>query len=349
MKTVVLILLLLPFAAYSQTSPGDSILTAERAIDRPITMHKRQLRVTGNHNLNVISKRLDASSDLVDLTGDKVWQHRALLDVRYGILEYVQIQASIAYRHSVVREATQFILPPEPDPIVSHDVIHRYAGFEDLYVGVDIRAPFASRRFDVAITLGAFVPVAGSDPETPDHSFEVIEQPGQPVHKLAYSYHHPFGTGIPVGVIGAMAKYRWSKWALSGRIAYQHGLKDGTSYEWRHQLNGDSFQYRKDPYTYRLSDVNTYHIEGEYQTGPRVAVFVIASGLTSFNGWTSRAEGLRVIDLYRTSVAVSAGAEIMFTPRLWLREALIVTVAGKNSDAPVGLQTTLMYNCFPVR
>lgn len=102
------------------------------------------------------------------------------------------------------------------------------------------------------------------------------------------------------------------------------------------------------PHLNRLPDSFNYFVEVEFQASRRVDLFVNASGFTAYDGWVSNADELKVAVPYRTIAVISPGAEILLTPKFWLRERLDVALAGKNHEAMIVLQTTIMYNFFPI-
>lgn len=338
----------LPVMLQAQTMSGDSILANERSIDRPITLHGGQIRVTGGYGLSMISRRFGDDGEVIKLKdeGLATVRHRFSLDLKYGLHDLIQFNAAIAHASNTVREPSRYIYPMEPEPIVSQDVVKEYTGMEDLYVGLDFRAPLKTRKLDIAVTLGALLPLASSEPAQPKHSFTA--QPDDGVHRFVYRYKYPSGKGIAVGTMGATAKYRTRQWALSGRIEYQHGLTDGKNFEWRHQLNEyGEFQYRQDPFLYRLPDAFSYFGELEYQASRRVDLFINVSGRTAFNGWVSPQDDVKVAIPYQTILVASPGVELIVMPRLWLRERLNFSLGGKSYEAPFGIETTLLYNIFP--
>lgn len=340
-----------PLYLSAQQVSGDSILASERAIDRPITMHKGQLRSTGGYGLNFISRRYDIRGESVDLAEDGIAnsiRHRFAVDLRYGVNDYIQINTAIGYSTETVRQKTDYIVPSGPEPMVSHDVTRRYTGLEDLYVGVDLRAPLKTRKVDVAVALGLTLPLSPFEQEKPKHSFQSAEGQADAIHQFIYRYEYPRGTGITVARLGSFIKYRTARWAFSGRVDYAHGLKEGSGVEWRHQLNDDgTFDYRRDTFTYRLADSFSYYGELEYQAGRWLDVFLNASGHTAYRGWTSSQEDLKVATPYETSWVVSPGAEIMVTPRWWVRGRIDFSVAGKSFEAPLSTHVSAMYNVFP--
>jgi hypothetical protein len=96
-----------------------------------------------------------------------------------------------------------------------------------------------------------------------------------------------------------------------------------------------------------MPDSFSYFAEAEYQPLPWFDIFLNVSGYTSANGWTSHQDDLKVALPDQAFIVVSPGFEIIVTPRLWLRERIDFSVAGKNYEAPFSFQTTVIYNFFP--
>jgi hypothetical protein len=334
----------------AQRFPGDSVLANERSIDRPVTLHAQQFRICGSYNLSIISKRFDDNGDVIKLRDDGLSsdRHRFTLDMKYGLTDFIQVTGAIARSSHVLREQTRYIFPRNPEPVVMQQIVTHYSGLEDLFVAVDLRAPFKTRQIDLALTLGAYLPLSSSKPDKPDHSFEYVQKDDSQINKFTYRYHYPLGKGITVAQLGGMFKYRKAQWAVSARVDYQHALKDAKGFEWRHQLTEDHrFEYRKDPYSYRFPDSFSFYTEGEYQPLPWFDIFLNISGYSSSDGWISPEQDLHVALPDQLMMAVSTGFEILVTSRLWLREGVNYTIAGRNYEAPFGFTTSLLYNFFP--
>ena len=347
---VLFLLLACQIISQAQQLPGDSLLAIERSIDRPVTLHARQLRLTGGYGLAIVSRRFDDVGNVFMLRddGSSSLRHRLNFDVKYGLNDFVQLTAGISRTEQVIRGQTEYIFPQEQDPVVSHQIVNRHSGFEDLFVAVDLRAPLRTQKLDIALTLGASLPVARSQAQQPGHSFEIREVDGEPMHTFIYRYYYPQGKGITIGQIGGVIKYRMKRMAFSGRIDYQHGLTDASPVEWRHQFDpAEGFEYRVTRYTYRLPDSFSYFFEAEYQPRPWLDLFLNVSGFTAYRGWVSFDGDLKVAVPFETVGVCSPGVEILITPRLWLRERLDITLAGLNTQGTIGFQTSVIYNLFP--
>ena len=347
---VLFFLIACPIMSQAQELSGDSLLATERSIDRPVTLHAKQLRLTGGYGLAIISRRFDDVGKVFRLRdeGGNSVRHDVMLDVRYGVNDFIQLTAGISATEHIIRGQTEYIFPQDQDPVVSHQIVNNYSGLEDIFVAVDLRAPLRTRKLDIALTLGAYFPTARSQALEPHHSFEVQYADGEPVHKFTYRYYHPQGKGVTVGQLGGIIKYRMKKMALSARVDYQHGLSDATGVQWRHQFDpAEGFEYRNTTYLHRLPDSFSYFFEVEYQPRPWLDLFVNVSGYTAYRGWVSFDGDLKVAVPYETVGVLSPGAEILITPRLWLRQRLDITLAGLNTTGSTGFHTSVMYNLFP--
>lgn len=339
--------LLIPLVLPAQRTPGDSLLMHERSIDRPITVHAQQVRVTGGYEISILHRRFSHTGETVNMRdeGSASVRHHYSLDIRYGITDNIQFTAALAATRHVVRHEAEYLA--ESEPMVFHEVENNYSGIRDLFLGVDLRAPLQTHRFDIALALGAYFPTARSASQQPDHSFRTSTRDGSAVHQYKYRYHDPPGYGIIVGSIGARMKYRTRQWAFSSGVDYRHGAKTGSGSAWRHQLaSNGNYEYRKENLAYQLPDAFNYFAEIEFQASRRLDIFVHTSGFTAYDGWVSNADALKVAVPYQNITLISPGAELLLTPKLWLRESIDIAVAGKNHEAIFSLQTTLVYNFF---
>jgi hypothetical protein len=115
-------------------------------------------------------------------------------------------------------------------------------------------------------------------------------------------------------------------------------------------MNDDgTFEYRADPFSYRLADTFSYVAEVEYQPRAWLDLFLNASGFNAFHGWISSQEDIKVTVPYQFGLMLAPGFEIIVTPKLWLRERINFSIAGRNSEAPLTFETTMMYNFFPFK
>lgn len=333
-------------AAHAQQ--GDSILASERSIDRPITVHKGQFRITGTYQFASITREFDDAGSVVKLRDQGLASVRHQLDfeLKYGVNDLIQLYAAMRHSSQNSRGQTTIIFPvfTAVEPTIYQTYLSEYKGWSDLTLAVDFRAPF-SRQFDATLTLGGSVPTAASDPGAPTHS--ITFDSATPEYDVKYQNHYKMGNGVPVGWVGGMTKYRTKHWAISARLDYRHGLKDGQSYDWQYQLiDYQTFVYQQVPYTYRLADTFNFYTEFEYQALPWLDVFVNVSGYQSVNGWHTTGPD-KVATPDASLYSVNPGLELIVTPRFWVRQRFQLPVAGKNSESPYTFYASVSYNIFP--
>jgi hypothetical protein len=349
MRSLFCVAFIFPSLLLAQTR-GDSLLATERSIDRPITLHKGQIRATGAYSLSVISWRFDNLGNANSLRDEGLssFRHRFGLDIKYGLLEFIQLSAFTYHSSRTVRDQTRSIFPinPQAEPSVSLNRLDFYRGIEDITAAVDFRAPFKTRKIDVAMTIGISLPVAEHNPDKPSHTISYSEDGQSSRYDIVYRYNYNLGNGVSLLHLGGMVKYRLADWAFSARLDYRHGLKDGSSYQWTHQLvDYETFEYRQEPFIYRLPDTFEYYAEIEYQSLPWFDLILNVSGYNGQNGWKTDGP-YRVGIPDATLIMVNPGVELIVTPRLWFRQELQFPVYGKNYEGATTFHTSLIYNFF---
>src|SRR5262245_53318470 len=115
-KLLTCIFLIGVIPVWSQVSP-DSILINERSIDRPLTLHKGQLRISGSYALGIVNKRFDEGGDAIRLSDEGLTsvRHTMVAELKYGVLDYLELQVIFARQSQAIRERDQMELS---DPAV---------------------------------------------------------------------------------------------------------------------------------------------------------------------------------------------------------------------------------------
>ncbi len=75
-----------------------SLLT-ERYVDRSIAMHRGQLQINTGYEFSNLSKIYDFKGNILDLSAEGLASSKHLfpIEIKYGILEYLQVRALINY------------------------------------------------------------------------------------------------------------------------------------------------------------------------------------------------------------------------------------------------------------
>jgi hypothetical protein len=343
MMKATLIFLLLGVAAESLAQSKDSLLANERTMDRPITLHKGQIRVNAGLSVLNFSRRFDDDSKSIDLSdeeGKTVRGQGGSLSIAYGISDIIQLSVATGIKSQLDRDRDDFIIV-DADATWIH-YTRETTGLEDLNVSVDVRAPGLPKKYDVAITLGAYLPLEKSGNVRPTHTVELSEG----TTTINYHYNERWGGGVVQGVAGLRAKYRSKNWALTASGFYRMPVGESTEKQWIHQLEGTKFMYQSIEYKIQKESEMILSGEFEYQPLPWVNTFLMGELRQWGNGWSSET-GKKVASAEAYLASLYPGIEILITSRLWLRQRLQFSVAGQNRLAPFSIQTSISYNFFP--
>jgi hypothetical protein len=346
MKFTLFTLIICLFSTGAQAQhQKDSLLNAERSIDRPITLHGGQFRINGGYDLAITTKRYDPDGDVVRLKDEGISYatHSFLIDLRYGLHEYVQIGMRTHYRNQTQRN--QQIISFSNDVYEVFE-INKKTGLEDLLVTLHIRAPFKTRKFDLVAGGGYFIPLSNGKASQPEHVIIEDQLGNNRFYNLIYTYRNHWGTGGNSIFAEGAFKYRSQRNAFSAVVNYQHSPGEGENVTWYHQLVNNEFQYRSESYKFQSQDVLAWLIEYEYQFAPWFDFSMLLAGRQSARGW----DEINDVKVSKPASAVlnfSPGYEILVTPKIWLRQRIYFSVSGKSAEAPFIVSTSLVYNFFP--
>ena len=343
-KKIILLCLMpvLPVICLAQINK-DSILLNENTLTRPITVHAGQLQINGSYGLSINSKRYDDDGNVIHLNDEGLTniRHTFFFEARYGILEYIGINASIAHKSEAER-AQMSLLLASPDPSIETSQVTDIKGFTDLYLGIDARLPVKTKIFELGGSAGINLPTAKSNPDQPTHEYNY-----DPSYvTLLYHFNNHWGRGVPVSNFGGQFKLRTGLWGLYGSWIYRKALKEGESITWKYYLENNKIQYYSETYQYALSAETDYLFRLEYQPIPWVNVFAAFQGYSSSKGWSEKTTK-KVAEPIRSFNSLNPGFEIVVTPKFWLRQQMIIPLGGKNDFGPFGITTSVSYNLFP--
>lgn len=337
--TLSCLVLIVPLWCCAQT-PRDTILAAERSIDRPLTLHKGQLRVEGGYGLSAITRRFDSEGNKIHLRdeGRSFVQHQWLVDIRYGLLENLTLSFSTNLRRQ--SERTEQVLNVSEDVTGLFEIKHR-RGLEDPLLSLSARAPFTSSALDIILTGGIYLPISKHEEQEPKHKLEDVGY-----RSIVYNYNQKWGNGVLIGVVGGNLKYRAVNTAFTGTFLYSHPFGATDNVRWQHQLVNDQFQYQRQSYQYQLPNRMNFSVEVEQQLAPWFVLSAILAGEKTAGGW-NEINGVRYAWPDQQFFSVNPGYEILVTPKIWLRQRIIFSVSGQAADAPFSIYTSLVYNFFP--
>lgn len=339
-----LFFLCLFFQSMAAQSLRDSILVNERKIDRPLTLHKGQLQISPAYQLSVITNKFDAGGSKIDLTKEAISSvmHKYLLEINYGLFDFLTLTLATFYGKQGERGETEKLIISLDEAYLINS-LSEYKGFDDMYLGTNIKIPLKTRKFEFSLSSGVFLPWTSNEPLQPEHTIE-LQTIENPYSIINYQYKYKICRGVPVLKLGASTIIRpGNNLSLFAQFNYSAPLAEGENVAWIHQLVNDGFEYLKLPYKFLLGNVYDYKIGIGYQAISWFNVGVLYNGIGSSSGW-NELTGVRMANASQNLSAVSLEYEIKITGKLWMRQWVDIPFAGKNKFAPVSILTGITYN-----
>ena len=327
----------------------DTILVKERTLDRPLNVHGGQLRITAGYGINLYNHAFDAAGIKYNLVKDGVssLRHQGILDVRYGISEHLQLGLLYGFSNETIMEKT-ILLYGYPAGIIGSEINESatYKGADDLTIQFDFRLPFRSRKFDLLVLAGSELPTGATRLYTPENTIG-LDATGQ-VQQIRYNYRYANGKGAVTPFVGAAWKHRLGSVAYTLFGNYRHSLEPVSVNRWESYLDNGSFVNETVTTQRTLPDEIRIGGEFEMQLSPLFNVSIQAQYRSQINSWqTSPVGNITIADT--KVVQAGIGYELIITPRLWLRQRLLLPFAGTSVRAGTLLQSSLSYNLFTVK
>jgi hypothetical protein len=329
---------------YGQVADKYDLLT-ESYVNRPLSMHKGQIQINSGYEFSIINAKYDQERKKIDLTvdGSVSAKHLIPVELKFGILEYLQLSASTTFANMGIRSQNYAVYNSESILYVSE--INTYKGMNDLYFGTDLTAPFKWHFINWVISAGISMPVFNHEPDKPGHSYTILD-PATGSAKLEYRYNRKYASGVPKGFIGSSVKLRTSKMSFTGVFAYSTGIQNGESYDWNFRLVDDEFEYEKEKYMFYPGQTTDYRGEVAMQVISWFTLWSAFSGYRSSRGW-SDITGKKVGIPEESLSNLSLGFEILISPALRIKQQIVLPVSGKNLIAQLGFQTGFSLNFIP--
>lgn len=354
MKNIIFILLWLgtatAFLANGQVLIGrDTVLSRERTLDRPLNLHSGQIRITAGYGINLNNDAFDDQGSKYSLREDGLasLRHQGQLDIRYGLSEYLQIGLQYGYSNETITKET-ILLYGYPAGLTGTIITESatFKGSDDIIAQVDFRFPFRTRMFDLLLQAGSELPTGPTLAYMPDHSIG-LDESGR-VQQLDYRYRYATGRGVVTPFIGGAWKHRLGSVAYTFYGSYRHSLQPATVYTWESYMLNGKFVNTATAVQRTLPDEIRLGGEFEIQASPIFNLSLQAQYRSQSRSWQTSANGdFALIDSYLLQAGL--GYELIITPRLWLRQRLLLPLSGSSARAGTILQSSLSYNLFAVK
>ena len=317
-------------------------LLTERYVDRPINVHRGQLQINTGYELSVLNKKFDSEGKAVNLAkdGSAAMQHLFPFDVRYGLLEHLQMSVGINYARTGIRERNVWIIAYDTE--VSIDELNEYKGLDNLNLGFLFRDPFDFKNISWTLRGNILVPLFNHKPDQPDHSIytAVLETS---YTQLSYYYRNKYGSGILTGALGTDLKLKTSNFSALLSGSFSSDLMEGTNIQWRSNLVENEFEYYSEEFNYKYGHQVEYLALFAYQAIDWFAVQLFACGIYTYGGW-SEATGKKVGNRPENLFSGGLGYEILASPHLRLFQTLEIPFLGKNIMGSFVINTGISLN-----
>ncbi len=344
MKRKILLLMLIWVTALSwgQTGVNTDILT-ERVVDRPLTLHAGQLQINPGYQLSIGSRKYDANGDKIDLAkeGTAMVRHLYNLEIKYGILEFVEVSAAINYSSMGVREKQVWYFHGLETMYTTQ--ITEFKGLSDLFVGLALRLPFDIEHFCWRVSAGASLPIAKYKPEKPSHSSVTVGDSLSVFQQVRFHFNNKVGNGTTVFYFGTAAQVSLENMAITGLADYSLSFSEAETHYWTSRLYEDEYTYQSVPYKTKPGNTLSFALIYDYQAIDWFDVFAKFSGMMYNSGWDEE-EGVRIGHLEKSIMSVGLGYEIQVARHLRLFQSLDIPIIGKNELAPLMLYTGASFN-----
>jgi hypothetical protein len=257
-------------------------------------------------------------------------------------LDFLQASVAVDYAKKGERGEDEFIVPNLTEKIFVN-YLDEYKGFSDFYLGVLFKLPFKSKRFEIALSPGIYVPWLSNEPKEPEHSI-IVEYP---YTFISYHNNYKMAKGSSALKLGASTILRLNKnFNINAQLNYSGPISESQSIRWIHQLNGTTFEYEDIDYEYLISNSLDYKIDLHYQAISWFNISVSYGGIRNSDGW-SEITGARIGNPEKKISFFTIAYEIIVTGKLWMYQTIDIPVTGKNQSAPFCINTGISYNLFP--
>ncbi len=342
MKYWLFILALIPFIGKSQID-RDSLFNSERTMDRRFTLYKGQIRVEGGYEFLIFKSEYDdaGEKELLSASGTSASQHDFNVHLRYGIIDFLDLEARFKYKKRNYRGEPVYIVgAPSLPRMLYTDVVT--SGMEDIYLGLNARAPIPTNKLDIGASFGLYFPSANSEPDKPQHKFSTDGS----LDQVNYYYLENWGYGVMSTFYQGHIKYRLQNIAFSFNYQLRVPGDVSESLTWYSRLNEyNKFAYAAVPYTYQEPQKSQFGLLFEFQPFQWVNIYLGYASLKSTRGWTEESGDRVAIPDAKLSI-LYPGFEVLVSNRLWLRQRVQFPLGGTNSMSPFSIQTTFFYNLF---
>jgi hypothetical protein len=345
MKHLISFLFFITAGLYGQAQIGDSLLLNETKLTRPINLHNRQFRFSGDYGLALTSVQYEETKKRPSKeTGRTRTYAEFNFDFRYGISEYWQVRVNLMRTVEIVTEPA--FLDAFGDDFYLINYSSEKIGWKDPELWFDYRLPFTGRRTDIILSAGATISIMKNGSEKPrlriqpsgivfdeDISFEQLST----VEKINS------GEGTNYFNYGLQFKQRFKYWAFNFQSVYYLPTQNTQASRW--MLTDTGFDYVEERFNRQVPDQLFVNTGIEFQLKPWLNIAGDLIWYRSRNGWNEIQDQKLLVPVSKL-IQLGITYEIMASKRLWIGQAINITTKAENIYAPLLLTSYLKYNLF---
>jgi hypothetical protein len=311
---------------------------------RPLLLYKGQLQINTSYKFGTRTKSFDSDGKRISLKdkGSASIIHTYILELRYGITDFIELGVNSYYLRNGIRSETGSIL--SGSDMITTNRLDEYKGMGDMNIMAALRLPFEYKLYDFSVRGGITLPTAKYKPSEPSHTITDYTSPDN--FTINYNFNNKNGTGVIYYNLAVSGKFSVSKISFEINGLYRFPSKEQTSYRWDWSRSGSAFTYY--PATYRYLPGRNLIVNGSihYQAAGFFDLFLGGIFNKTSLGWTEY-YGNKYANPEASLITLEPGFELQIAPSLTIYQYAGFQLSGKNSDAPFYLLTTLSFNMFP--
>jgi len=322
---------------------------SEPTVVRPLTLYRGQLQ------FNTLLHHQTGNS-LYDREGSKLPFNESArnylannfhFELGYGIMDFLDLTASIALYNEIETLPTYYILNMETGG--EYNTLYHTKGLDNLDLLIRIRQPFLPTGLDFALSGGFSFPIFSQDPQQPEHTIHLYDptDPGGSF-TLNYLYRPRPDYNTIFYTAGGEVKYRDEKYSLYLGGSWQAPVREEATTIWNHRLYGDQFLYRTE--TAQRMPAGTLQLEAmtAIQFYPWFACIGSFRHHSESGGW-SEETGSRISLPGVALGSISPGFEIQVTTHIRFLQFFDIPLYGKENYAVFSIRSGLSINVVPLK
>jgi hypothetical protein len=341
-----LLILLIPLCLAGQADRMYEDLSRP-AIERKLTVYGGHLQLDAGYQFVTGNKQFDEQGNKIGVldAAPTALSNNLRFALKYGILDFIEFNANMWYYNSIVSDPSVILL--DNNTFNYLDKIEHAKGMGDLYMGLTFRLPVEISWFDWSVQAGASLPTAQSEPDQPEHTYEIYD-PSTDAFQVRYKDYPKHGKGITHTQIGTSLNLSSGKLGFWMNYTYSPVSKEVETMQWKYRLVNDNFQYRQESYLLKNpSETNLRLIIG-YQAFPWFIAYTSFFYESLSGGWTE-SSGQRIAYPASKLSVFSLNYEIQVSNHLRFQQYINFPLAGKNNWSSFSFLTGISYTIVPLK